>query len=145
MYHTSTTAIVHAKYMWFSLMVVIITLLLPRAAQHARPGLIIEPPAVRGIFAAISRCGGPVRFPDDMNSKIPRPPTFTFFAFSAADLVQRALLQLIEVSRGRHCEIPAPVRAGWLLIWYNVRGSASEPELRHTGGVRRPSTTTRIT
>ena len=38
-YHTSTTAIVHAKYMWFSFMAVIITLLLPRAAQRARPGL----------------------------------------------------------------------------------------------------------
>ena len=37
--HTSTAAIVRAKYMWFSFMVVIITLLLPRAAQRARPGL----------------------------------------------------------------------------------------------------------
>ena len=36
-YHTSTTAIVHAKYMWFSFMVVIITLLLPRAAQRCPP------------------------------------------------------------------------------------------------------------
>ena len=145
MYHTSTAAIVRAKYMWFSFMVVIITLLLPRAAQRARPGLprlgTCQQRAVPGsaVPARSTHRSCAARLPPP-----PPPPPLTLL-LEREDLLQRALLELVEVQRHRHCEIVCMLGCLLSVGVHSMRADATYRRFGHTGGVRRLSMTTRIT